>query len=91
MTLLEDKSVVGGSGLATERKTKTEISVQKAYDFLVRTWVRIPPAPLDVLWASVFIASQKKKIAVTYWSYGDFLIYIWLCFEAYIVYLYDYF
>ena len=27
MTLLEDKSVVGGSGLATERKPKAEISV----------------------------------------------------------------
>jgi len=27
MTLLEDKSVVGGSGLAAERKPKAEISV----------------------------------------------------------------
>ena len=43
--ILEDKGMIGGPGPVMPRKPKAGISMQKAYGFLVRTRVRIPPAP----------------------------------------------
>ena len=55
---------VGGPGLADIRKSKAGINVQKAYGFLVRTWVRLPPGPLEVLLTRVFrnlIKSNNRR------------------------------
>ena len=65
---LEDKMLVGGPGLANIRKSKAGINVEKAYGFLVRTWVRLPPGPHFLLRREV---SYRKVIQSRGFIYNE--------------------